>query len=141
MFHPYVIKHMVGAEMWCTVLNMYPPRLCCVHMLVEKLTSRHPNHELNSTPLKVWIMIKAQSPPLLSKKEKNPTQHIFSKFLQGFAVTVVCRMFLCGFVEYGLRLGSQIFIKQMTSTGLAAKDGNLQEGDIILKVHTHLFTV
>ncbi|TKS78108.1 Tight junction protein ZO-2 [Collichthys lucidus] len=35
--------------------------------------------------------------------------------------------------EYGLRLGSQIFIKQMTSTGLAAKDGNLQEGDIILK--------
>lgn len=44
---------------------------------------------------------------------------------------------LCGLVEYGLRLGSQIFIKQMTSTGLAAKDGNLQEGDIILKVHTH----
>uniref|UniRef100_A0A3Q1EWX3 PDZ domain-containing protein n=1 Tax=Acanthochromis polyacanthus TaxID=80966 RepID=A0A3Q1EWX3_9TELE len=42
--------------------------------------------------------------------------------------------------EYGLRLGSQIFIKQMTSTGLAAKDGNLQEGDIILKVHTHLLT-
>lgn len=37
-------------------------------------------------------------------------------------------------LEYGLRLGSQIFIKQMTSTGLAAKDGNLQEGDIILKV-------
>lgn len=25
----------------------------------------------------------------------------------------------------------------MTSTGLAAKDGNLQEGDIILKVRTH----
>uniref|UniRef100_H3CF95 Tight junction protein 2b (zona occludens 2) n=1 Tax=Tetraodon nigroviridis TaxID=99883 RepID=H3CF95_TETNG len=37
--------------------------------------------------------------------------------------------------EYGLRLGSQIFIKQMTSTGLAAKDGNLQEGDIILKIN------
>ncbi|XP_073675968.1 tight junction protein ZO-2b [Garra rufa] len=35
--------------------------------------------------------------------------------------------------EYGLRLGSQIFIKEMTSTGLAARDGNLQEGDIILK--------
>lgn len=43
-------------------------------------------------------------------------------------------MCLCRWVEYGLRLGSQIFIKQMTSTGLAAKDGNLQEGDIILKV-------
>uniref|UniRef100_A0A4W6FK23 Tight junction protein 2 n=1 Tax=Lates calcarifer TaxID=8187 RepID=A0A4W6FK23_LATCA len=38
-------------------------------------------------------------------------------------------------VNYGLRLGSQIFIKQMTSTGLAAKDGNLQEGDIILKIN------
>lgn len=43
-------------------------------------------------------------------------------------------MYLSRWVEYGLRLGSQIFIKQMTSTGLAAKDGNLQEGDIILKV-------
>ncbi|XP_034027146.1 tight junction protein ZO-2-like isoform X1 [Thalassophryne amazonica] len=37
--------------------------------------------------------------------------------------------------EYGLRLGSQIFIKQMTNTGLAAKDGNLHEGDIILKIN------
>uniref|UniRef100_A0A8C2IAY7 Tight junction protein 2b (zona occludens 2) n=1 Tax=Cyprinus carpio TaxID=7962 RepID=A0A8C2IAY7_CYPCA len=37
--------------------------------------------------------------------------------------------------EYGLRLGSQIFIKEMTSTGLAARDGNLQEGDIILKIN------
>ncbi|KAM9475050.1 tight junction protein ZO-2b isoform 2-T2 [Clarias gariepinus] len=37
--------------------------------------------------------------------------------------------------EYGLRLGSQIFIKEMTRTGLAAKDGNLQEGDIILKIN------
>lgn len=36
--------------------------------------------------------------------------------------------------EYGLRLGSQIFIKEMTCTGLATKDGNLHEGDIILKV-------
>lgn len=36
--------------------------------------------------------------------------------------------------EYGLRLGSQIFIKEMTRTGLATKDGNLHEGDIILKV-------
>lgn len=37
-------------------------------------------------------------------------------------------------LEYGLRLGSQIFIKEMTRTGLATKDGNLHEGDIILKV-------
>ncbi|XP_038143541.1 tight junction protein ZO-2a isoform X7 [Cyprinodon tularosa] len=37
--------------------------------------------------------------------------------------------------EYGLRLGSQLFIKEMTSTGLAGRDGNLKEGDIILKIN------
>ena len=37
-------------------------------------------------------------------------------------------------LEYGLKLGSQIFIKHMTDTGLAAKEGTLQEGDLILKV-------
>ncbi|XP_052423144.1 tight junction protein ZO-2a isoform X2 [Carassius gibelio] len=37
--------------------------------------------------------------------------------------------------EYGLRLGSQLFIKAMTSTGLASKEGKLQEGDIILKIN------
>uniref|UniRef100_A0A8C2VRV3 Tight junction protein 2 n=1 Tax=Chinchilla lanigera TaxID=34839 RepID=A0A8C2VRV3_CHILA len=37
--------------------------------------------------------------------------------------------------EYGLRLGSQIFIKEMTKTGLASKDGNLHEGDLILKIN------
>ncbi|KAG8595712.1 hypothetical protein GDO81_001603 [Engystomops pustulosus] len=36
--------------------------------------------------------------------------------------------------EYGLRLGSQIYIKGLTNTGLASKDGNLHEGDIVLKV-------
>jgi hypothetical protein len=59
------------------------------------------------------------------------------------AAKCVC-VYVCVYVflEYGLRLGSQIFIKEMTSTGLAAKDGNLQEGDIILKViyHTHTHT-
>uniref|UniRef100_A0A8C2YZI4 Tight junction protein 2a (zona occludens 2) n=1 Tax=Cyclopterus lumpus TaxID=8103 RepID=A0A8C2YZI4_CYCLU len=37
--------------------------------------------------------------------------------------------------QYGLRLGSQLFIKEMTSTGLACRDGKLQEGDIILKIN------
>ncbi|KAG8010877.1 Tight junction protein ZO-2, partial [Nibea albiflora] len=37
--------------------------------------------------------------------------------------------------EYGLCLGSQLFIKEMTNTGLASRDGNLQEGDIILKIN------
>ncbi|XP_078531866.1 tight junction protein 2-like isoform X1 [Lissotriton helveticus] len=37
--------------------------------------------------------------------------------------------------EYGLRLGSQIFIKEMTDTGLASKNGNLHESDIVLKIN------
>ncbi|XP_063311130.1 tight junction protein ZO-2 isoform X2 [Pelobates fuscus] len=37
--------------------------------------------------------------------------------------------------EYGLRLGSQIFIKEMTDTGLAMRDGYLNEGDIVLKIN------
>uniref|UniRef100_A0A3P8WCY7 Tight junction protein 2a (zona occludens 2) n=1 Tax=Cynoglossus semilaevis TaxID=244447 RepID=A0A3P8WCY7_CYNSE len=37
--------------------------------------------------------------------------------------------------EYGLRLGSQLFIKEMSSSGLASRDGNLHEGDIILKIN------
>ncbi|XP_069550951.1 tight junction protein ZO-3 isoform X1 [Brachyistius frenatus] len=37
--------------------------------------------------------------------------------------------------EYGMKLGSQIFIKHMTDTGLAAKEGTLQEGDLILKIN------
>uniref|UniRef100_A0A8C0H1N0 Tight junction protein 3 n=1 Tax=Chelonoidis abingdonii TaxID=106734 RepID=A0A8C0H1N0_CHEAB len=37
--------------------------------------------------------------------------------------------------EYGLKLGSQIFIKHITETGLAAKDSSLQEGDLILKIN------
>ncbi|KAL8177812.1 UNVERIFIED_CONTAM: Tight junction protein ZO-3, partial [Gekko kuhli] len=37
--------------------------------------------------------------------------------------------------EYGLKLGSQIFIKHITDTGLAAKDAALQEGDLILKIN------
>ncbi|XP_053160080.1 tight junction protein ZO-3 [Hemicordylus capensis] len=37
--------------------------------------------------------------------------------------------------EYGLKLGSQIFIKHITDTGLAAQDASLQEGDLILKIN------
>lgn len=37
--------------------------------------------------------------------------------------------------EYGMKLGSQIFIKHMTPTGLASKEGTLQEGDLVLKIN------
>lgn len=37
--------------------------------------------------------------------------------------------------EYGLKLGSQIFIKHITETGLAANDSSLQEGDLVLKIN------
>nr|XP_031363009.1 tight junction protein ZO-3 [Lonchura striata domestica] len=37
--------------------------------------------------------------------------------------------------EYGLKLGSQLFIKHIVESGLAAKGNSLQEGDLILKVN------
>uniref|UniRef100_A0A8C5M2T3 Tight junction protein 3 n=1 Tax=Leptobrachium leishanense TaxID=445787 RepID=A0A8C5M2T3_9ANUR len=37
--------------------------------------------------------------------------------------------------EYGLKLGSQIFIKHISDTGLAAQEKSLQEGDLILKIN------
>ncbi|KAM6107367.1 tight junction protein ZO-3 [Pterocles gutturalis] len=37
--------------------------------------------------------------------------------------------------EYGLKLGSQLFIKHIVENGLAAKGSSLQEGDLILKVN------
>ncbi|KAG9480664.1 hypothetical protein GDO78_012239 [Eleutherodactylus coqui] len=37
--------------------------------------------------------------------------------------------------EYGLKLGSQIFIKHIAETGLAAQEESLQEGDLILKIN------
>ncbi|KAJ6655188.1 hypothetical protein lerEdw1_005666 [Lerista edwardsae] len=37
--------------------------------------------------------------------------------------------------KYGLKLGSQIFIKHITDTGLAAQDSSLQEGDLVLKIN------
>ncbi|XP_068089896.1 tight junction protein ZO-3 isoform X2 [Hyperolius riggenbachi] len=37
--------------------------------------------------------------------------------------------------EYGLKLGSQIFIKHITESGLAAQKQSLQEGDLILKIN------
>ncbi|NXI37371.1 ZO3 protein, partial [Galbula dea] len=37
--------------------------------------------------------------------------------------------------EYGLKLGSQLFIKSIVENGLAAKGSSLQEGDLILKIN------
>lgn len=37
-------------------------------------------------------------------------------------------------VEYGLRLASHIFVKDISPESLAARDGNIQEGDVVLKV-------
>ncbi|KFP76680.1 Tight junction protein ZO-3, partial [Acanthisitta chloris] len=37
--------------------------------------------------------------------------------------------------EYGLKLGSQLFIKHIAESGLAAKGSSLQEGDLILKIN------
>ncbi|KAM6041830.1 tight junction protein ZO-3 [Chlamydotis macqueenii] len=37
--------------------------------------------------------------------------------------------------EYGLKLGSQLFIKHIVESGLAAKGSSLQKGDLILKIN------
>ncbi|NXD17681.1 ZO3 protein, partial [Nothocercus nigrocapillus] len=37
--------------------------------------------------------------------------------------------------EYGLKLGSQLFIKHVSENGLAAEHGCLREGDLILKIN------
>ena len=36
--------------------------------------------------------------------------------------------------EYGLRLASHIFVKDISPESLAARDGHIQEGDVVLKV-------
>uniref|UniRef100_A0A4W3I7F4 Tight junction protein 2a (zona occludens 2) n=1 Tax=Callorhinchus milii TaxID=7868 RepID=A0A4W3I7F4_CALMI len=64
----------------------------------------------------------------LVKETSNAFQSIFLN------KNINCIYIFCQ-TEYGLRLGSQIFIKEMTNVGLAAKDGNLQEGDIVLKIN------
>lgn len=40
--------------------------------------------------------------------------------------------------EFGVKLGSQIFIKHITDSGLAARSRGLQEGDLILQVRSGL---
>ncbi|XP_014348427.1 tight junction protein ZO-1 isoform X4 [Latimeria chalumnae] len=37
--------------------------------------------------------------------------------------------------EYGLRLASHIFVKDISQDSLAARDGNIQEGDVVLKIN------
>lgn len=46
--------------------------------------------------------------------------------------TLLCLLTLK--VEYGLRLASHIFVKDISPESLAARDGNIQEGDVVLKV-------
>ncbi|XP_035986687.1 tight junction protein ZO-1 isoform X2 [Fundulus heteroclitus] len=37
--------------------------------------------------------------------------------------------------EYGLRLASHIFVKDISPESLAARDGNIREGDVVLKIN------
>uniref|UniRef100_A0A3B5LWF2 PDZ domain-containing protein n=1 Tax=Xiphophorus couchianus TaxID=32473 RepID=A0A3B5LWF2_9TELE len=67
--------------------------------------------------------------PLMSGYKKLPQNHAPDKPIK---TTLVKKR---ATDEYGLKLGSQIFIKHMTDSGLAAKEGTLQEGDLILKIN------
>lgn len=63
----------------------------------------------------------------------------------GLSGTVVCKCWKANILtwcycssllqaEYGLRLASHIFVKDISPESLAARDGNIQEGDVVLKV-------
>uniref|UniRef100_A0A674DMQ4 Tight junction protein 3 n=1 Tax=Salmo trutta TaxID=8032 RepID=A0A674DMQ4_SALTR len=67
----------------------------------------------------------AHALPLMSGYKRLPHQDFLDKPIKTTLSDVL----------YGLKLGSQIFIKHMTETGLAAKEGTLQEGDLILKIN------
>uniref|UniRef100_A0A8C7F4Q5 Tight junction protein 3 n=1 Tax=Oncorhynchus kisutch TaxID=8019 RepID=A0A8C7F4Q5_ONCKI len=71
----------------------------------------------------------AHALPLMSGYKRLPHQDFLDKPIK----TTLLKKKLTD--EYGLKLGSQIFIKHMTETGLAAKEGTLQEGDLILKIN------
>uniref|UniRef100_A0AAY4ECX7 Tight junction protein 3 n=1 Tax=Denticeps clupeoides TaxID=299321 RepID=A0AAY4ECX7_9TELE len=67
--------------------------------------------------------------PLMSGYKRLPNQEVPSKPMKATLVKKKPTD------EYGMKLGSQIFIKHMTATGLAAKEGTLQEGDLVLKIN------
>lgn len=67
-----------------------------------------------------------------NRRGKYKNLHFSSTVHNGFSH--LCILFQHLSAEYGMKLGSQIFIKHMTPTGLASKDGTLQEGDLVLKV-------
>ncbi|XP_046713350.1 tight junction protein ZO-3 isoform X2 [Silurus meridionalis] len=67
--------------------------------------------------------------PLMSGFKRLPSQDSAEKPIRATLVK------LKPTDEYGMKLGSQIFIKHMTPTGLAAKEGTLQEGDLVLKIN------
>lgn len=48
-------------------------------------------------------------------------------------------MFKYPISEYGLRLASHIFVKEISQDSLAARDGNIQEGDVVLKVQSYSY--
>ncbi|MEE6527728.1 hypothetical protein FKM82_029321, partial [Ascaphus truei] len=66
---------------------------------------------------------------LMSGFKRLPIQDVPSKPVKAVLVK------RAGNQEYGLKLGSQIFIKHITESGLAAQESSLQEGDLILKIN------
>lgn len=54
--------------------------------------------------------------------------------MRGSCICLTATIMALSGAEYGLKLGSQLFIKHIVESGLAAKGNSLQEGDLILKV-------
>ncbi len=88
---------------------------------------RLPNQDVQNKPIRTTLI----------KKKPTDGQNHKGFALRKYGSCQDFNMFLS--VEYGMKLGSQIFIKHMTPTGLAAKEGSLQEGDLVLKVKSCFF--
>uniref|UniRef100_A0A8C1TCQ9 Tight junction protein 2a (zona occludens 2) n=1 Tax=Cyprinus carpio TaxID=7962 RepID=A0A8C1TCQ9_CYPCA len=96
----------------------------------ENLTSDHERRRFDPRPDE--SMRKSSSRDRLDRSPSPPPQRRQEPLEKPLSVSLLKKR---PNDEYGLRLGSQLFIKEMTNTGLASKEGKLQEGDIILKIN------
>ena len=107
--------------------------------LVSSGYKRLPKQDVPEKPLKTTLVKKKVTDGKISRKETlfhyrrkvHDNPHLLT------VLKCWCRSgFLSSpsFCRVWIEAGSQIFIKHMTETGLASKEGTLQEGDLILKV-------
>uniref|UniRef100_A0AAR2JET8 Tight junction protein 3 n=1 Tax=Pygocentrus nattereri TaxID=42514 RepID=A0AAR2JET8_PYGNA len=95
----------------------------------ERRPRRGSDSEYDRRPRSVTPERNGHDLPLMSGFKRLPNQDITEKPIR---TTLIKKK---PTDEYGMKLGSQIFIKHLSATGLAAKEGTLQEGDLVLKIN------